>query len=114
MGNSIFGNQKYVNLAKTAYGDTTPPGAMFANNITSLTLQLRSAILAAINGKLTFNSPKVDFNSTPNGFICQPSFKYKEEDQWEGLLTRFSLKADGSIDDPTGAILQKQFIFIKC
>jgi len=113
LGNSIYGYQNYVNLAKAAYGDTTPPGAMFANNITSLTLQLRSAILSAINGKLTFTSPKVDFNATPNGFICQPSFKYKEEDQWEGLLTRFSLKTDGSIDDPTGANSAKTIHFHK-
>ena len=84
---------------------------MFANNITSLTLQLRSAILSAINGKLTFTSPKVDFNATPNGFICQPSFKYKNEDQWEGLLTRFSLKADGSIDDPLGVNPNKTLSF---
>ena len=34
--------------------------------------------------------------------ICQPSFKYKQEDQWQGLLTRYEVKPDGSIDDPQG------------
>ena len=102
LGNSIFGSNKYIRLATAAYGDTTPPGALFANNVQALTLQLRSAILAAISGNLTFTSPKVDFSSTPNGYICQPSFKYKEEDQWQGLLTRYEIKQDGSIDDPQG------------
>ena len=102
LGNSIWGSSKFNNLAKSQYGDTTPPGALFANNVTSLTQQLRSAILAAINGNLTFTSPKVDFSSTPNGYICQPSFKYKEADQWQGLLTRYEIKQDGSIDDPNG------------
>ena len=95
------------------YGDTTPPGALFANNVTSLTQQLRSAILAAINGNLTFTSPKVDFSSTPNGYICQPSFKYKEADQWQGLLTRYEIKQDGSIDDPTGQDPNKTIRFHK-
>mgnify|MGYP003304916205 CR=1 FL=1 len=76
LGNSIWGSSKFNNLAKAQYGDTTPPGALFANNVTSLTQQLRSAILAAINGNLTFTSPKVDFSSTPNGYICQPYFNF--------------------------------------
>ena len=113
LGNSIWGSSKFNNLAKSQYGDTTPPGALFANNVTSLTQQLRSAILAAINGNLTFTSPKVDFSSTPNGYICQPSFKYKEADQWQGLLTRYEIKQDGSIDDPTGQDPNKTIRFHK-
>jgi Tfp pilus tip-associated adhesin PilY1 len=111
LGNSIFGSNKYITLATAKYGDTTPPGALFANNVQSLTLQLRSAILAAISGNLTFTSPKVDFSSTPNGYICQPSFKYKEEDQWQGLLTRYEVKQDGSIDDPQGTNPNKTIRF---
>ena len=113
LGNSIFGFSKYTTLASKNYGDTTPPGALFANNVTTLTQQLRSAILAAINGNLTFTSPKVDFSSTPNGYICQPSFKYKEADQWKGLLTRYEIKKDGSIDDPTGKDSNKTIRFHK-
>ena len=113
LGNSIYGYSKYTTLASSKYGDTTPPGPLFANNVTTLTQQLRSAILAAINGNLTFTSPKVDFSSTPNGYICQPSFKYKEADQWQGLLTRYEIKQDGSIDDPTGQDPNKTIRFHK-
>ncbi len=102
VGNAISGSNNFNNLSGPSYGDTTPPGALFATNVRALTLQLRSAILAAINGNLTFSSPKVDFNATPNGYICQPSFLYQQEDQWKGLLTRYQVRADGSIDDPEG------------
>ena len=91
---------KFRNLATEAFGDTTPPGALFASDVGNLTQRLRTAILSAISGNLTFTSPKVDFSSTPNGYICQPSFEYEQSDQWKGLLVRHEINADGSIADP--------------
>ena len=93
---------KFRNLATEALGDTTPPGALFASDVGNLTQRLRTAILSAISGNLTFTSPKVDFSSTPNGYICQPSFEYEKSDQWKGLLVRHEINADGSIADPEG------------
>ena len=102
----------FRNLATEAYGDTKPPGALFASDVGNLTQRLRTAILSAITGNLTFTSPKVDFSSTPNGYICQPSFEYEKSDQWTFLHHPFTSPQEEDLEllesDP-GAVTSRAY-----
>ena len=92
-----FGGSAAYNSYATA-GQTGTP--LFANDEDQLVQTLGDAIRQVIQKSLTFSSPKIMPDVNTGDHIFQAVFDYKARKQWQGKLLKYSLNADGSIQEP--------------
>jgi hypothetical protein len=90
------GNQtNYIRLAKA--GGTYPESPLFSNNWQQLYETMSAYIRQAISSRLTFSAPVVMPNYSTDDHIYQSTFEYKNDHQWKGRLSKFTLLTDGQI-----------------
>ena len=108
-------NQKKVKTFTVAYGGyITPSGlrsfdqlakaggtdrTIIAKTPDELKAQLNAAVRAVISQKLSFSAPAITATLEQSGSILQAQFKYKQNMEWEGVLTRTAISKDGEIDE---------------
>ena len=98
IGFHTAGNSNYTKLSKA--GGTYPESPLYSNNWQHLYETLSNYIRQAISSRLTFTAPALMPNvSGGSDHILQASFKYKADHQWEGHLTKYKLKTDGTVGD---------------
>ena len=64
-----------------------------------LKAQLNAAIRSVIAEKLSFTAPAITATIEQGGSLFQAQFKYKQNMEWEGTLTRTAISKDGVIDE---------------
>lgn len=89
------GGSNYVKLAKK--GGTYPDSPLYTNNWQHLYTTLSTYIRQAIASQLTFTVPFIMPSISADDHIFQSTFTYKKTNQWQGKLSKFKLKSDGSI-----------------
>ena len=108
-------NQKKVKTFTVAYG-----GGLSANGLRQLNTiakaggtervikadtpdqlkaQLNAAIRSVIAEKLSFTAPAITATIEQGGSLFQAQFKYKQNMEWEGTLTRTAISKDGVINE---------------
>ena len=94
-GISSSGLMAFDELAKAGGTDRT----IIANTPDELKAQLNAAVRAVIAQKLSFSAPAISATLEQSGSILQAQFKYKQNMEWEGTLTRTAISKDGEIDE---------------
>ena len=64
-----------------------------------LKAQLNAAIRSVIAEKLSFTAPAITATIEQGGSLFQAQFKYKQNMEWEGTLTRTAISKDGVINE---------------
>ena len=64
-----------------------------------LKAELQSAIRAVIADKLSFTAPAITATVNEGGSLYQAQFKYKQNKDWEGVLTKFAIDENGKVGD---------------
>jgi len=112
-------NQKKVKTFTVAYGGgISSSGLRYFNDISkaggterviiadtpeALKAQLNAAIRSVIAEKLSFTAPAITATIEEGGSLFQAQFKYQQNKEWQGALTRTAISSDGVINtkDPT-------------
>ncbi|MBL7003861.1 MAG: VWA domain-containing protein, partial [Gammaproteobacteria bacterium] len=89
------GNSNYTKLAKA--GGTYPDSPLYSSNWQHLYETLSSYIRQAISSRLTFSAPVIMPGISSSDHLYQSTFTYKKDHQWKGQLTKYQLKADGTV-----------------
>ena len=89
------GNSNYTKLAKA--GGTYPDSPLYSSNWQHLYETLSSYIRQAISSSLTFTAPVIMPGISSSDHLFQSTFTYDKNHQWKGKLTKYQLKADGSL-----------------
>ena len=108
-------NQKKVKTFTVAYGggigsngikafdDIAKAGGtervIVADTTDQLKAQLNAAIRSVIAEKLSFTAPAITATIEEGGSLFQAQFKYKQNMEWEGALTRTAISAEGVINE---------------
>lgn len=89
------GGSNYTNLAKA--GGTYPDSPLYSSNWQHLYETLKNYIRQAISSRLTFSSPVIMPGISTTDHLFQSTFIYKTNHQWQGELTKYQLKSDGTL-----------------
>ena len=108
-------NQKKVKTFTVAYGggisssgirafnDVAKAGGtnrvIVADTTDQLKAQLNAAIRSVIAEKLSFTAPAITATIEEGGSLFQAQFKYKQNMEWEGTLTRTAISGKGVINE---------------
>jgi type IV pilus assembly protein PilY1 len=108
-------NQKKVKTFTIAYGGGIDPSGIvsfdqlakaggtdrtiIANTPDELKAQLNAAVRSVISQKLSFSAPAITATLEQSGSLLQAQFKYKQNMEWEGVITRTAISKDGEIDE---------------
>jgi len=108
-------NQKKVKTFTVAYGggigmggirafnDVAKAGGtnrvIIADTTDQLKAQLNAAIRSVIAEKLSFTAPAITATIEEGGSLFQAQFKYKQNMEWEGALTRTAISGEGVINE---------------
>ncbi len=108
-------NQKKVKTFTVAYGGGIGSGGIrafndvakaggtnrviIADTTDQLKAQLNAAIRSVIAEKLSFTAPAITATIEDGGSLFQAQFKYKQNMEWEGALTRTAISAEGVINE---------------
>ena len=108
-------NQKKIKTFTVAYGGGISSGGIRAFNAIAnaggttrviradttdqLKAQLNAAIRSVIAEKLSFTAPAITATIEEGGSLFQAQFKYKQNMEWQGALTRTAISKDGVVDE---------------
>ena len=85
-----------------AFNDVAKAGGtnrvIIADTTDQLKAQLNAAIRSVIAEKLSFTAPAITATIEEGGSLFQAQFKYKQNMEWEGTLTRTAISGEGKID----------------
>ena len=70
-----------------------------ADTTDQLKAQLNAAIRSVIADKLSFTAPAITATIEEGGSLFQAQFKYKQNQEWQGSLTRTAINSKGEIDE---------------
>jgi type IV pilus assembly protein PilY1 len=86
-----------------AFNDIAKAGGtervIVADTTDQLKAQLNAAIRSVIAEKLSFTAPAITATIEEGGSLFQAQFKYKQNMEWEGALTRTAISAEGVINE---------------
>ena len=80
-------------------GGTSPDSPVFTDNWQYLYTTLSNYIRQAISSRFTASAPVIMPDIKSGDFLFQSTFEYIKDHQWKGELTKYKIKADGSIGD---------------
>ena len=58
-----------------------------------------AAIRSVIADKLAFTAPAITATIEEGGSLFQAQFKYKQNEEWQGSLTRTAISKEGVVDE---------------
>ncbi len=70
-----------------------------ADTTDQLKAQLNAAIRSVIADKLSFTAPAITATIEEGGSLFQAQFKYKQNMEWQGALTRTAISKDGVVNE---------------
>ena len=70
-----------------------------ADTTDQLKAQLNAAIRSVIADKLSFTAPAITATIEEGGSLFQAQFKYKQNQEWQGALTRTAISKEGVVDE---------------
>ncbi len=86
---------------KKAFDDIAKAGGtnrvIVADTTDDLKAQLNAAIRSVIAEKLSFTAPAITATIEEGGSLFQAQFKYKQNMEWEGALTRTKISGEGEL-----------------
>ena len=107
--------KKKIKTFTVAYGGGISPGGIRAFNAIAkaggtdrvikadttdqLKAQLGAAIRSVIADKLAFTAPAITATIEEGGSLFQAQFKYKQNEEWQGSLTRTAISKEGVVDE---------------
>jgi len=94
-GISSSGIRAFDNIAKAGGTERV----IVADTTDQLKAQLNAAIRSVIAEKLSFTAPAITATIEEGGSLFQAQFKYKQNMEWEGALTRTAISAEGVIKE---------------
>ena len=94
-GISSGGIKRFNDIAKAGGTERV----IVADTTDQLKAQLNAAIRSVIAEKLSFTAPAITATIEEGGSLFQAQFKYKQNMEWEGALTRTAISAEGVIKE---------------
>ena len=94
-GISSGGIKRFNDIAKAGGTERV----IVADTTDQLKAQLNAAIRSVIAEKLSFTAPAITATIEEGGSLFQAQFKYKQNMEWEGALTRTVISAEGVINE---------------
>ncbi len=94
-GIGASGIRKFDEIAKLGGTDRV----IVADTTDQLKAQLNAAIRSVIAEKLSFTAPAITATIEQGGSLFQAQFKYKQNMEWEGSLSRTAISSEGVIDE---------------
>jgi type IV pilus assembly protein PilY1 len=94
-GISSSGIRAFNNIARAGGTERV----IVADTTDQLKAQLNAAIRSVIAEKLSFTAPAITATIEEGGSLFQAQFKYKQNMEWEGALTRTVISAEGVINE---------------
>jgi type IV pilus assembly protein PilY1 len=85
----------YLNCA----WNNDPPSSIVAVMAGAVKAQLNAAIRSVIAEKLSFTAPAITATIEEGGSLFQAQFKYKQNMEWEGALTRTAISDEGVVNE---------------
>jgi len=94
-GIGASGIRKFDEIAKLGGTERV----IVADTTDQLKAQLNAAIRSVIAEKLSFTAPAITATIEQGGSLFQAQFKYKQNMEWEGSLSRTAISSEGVIDE---------------
>ncbi len=94
-GIGASGIRKFDEIAKAGGTDRV----IVADTTDQLKAQLNAAIRSVIAEKLSFTAPAITATIEQGGSLFQAQFKYKQNKEWEGSLTRTAISSEGVVNE---------------
>ena len=94
-GISSSGIRAFNNIARAGGTERV----IVAETTDQLKAQLNAAIRSVIAEKLSFTAPAITATIEEGGSLFQAQFKYKQNMEWEGALTRTAISAEGVVNE---------------